>query len=514
MKKILFLVLTIILTVGLFTVSNAAGAITERPDIKITIDGVTGSYSNTPIIVNGRTLLPLRELLTNLGVSNDDTHILWNGKDNSVTAIKDSTKVYLKVGATKAKINDKEATIEAAPVNYNGRVYIPARFAAEAFNKVVAWDGSAKRIYIRDKTEYNEVKILLDKAITVMNAVKRYKVNIASKTFYIDSEGKTDGSNISNEQNDKEKMISYYSSPSGDYGLYESYCANQSYYSKFSTESEWERNVLTAAEYNDYLTDYDPQNLINPRDVIYAALAIEKDEKKNLTYLKGDVYFLTKSAQDTPSSQSDIDNISDTYMEIVIDNSTGYITKIIVKDKCQMSPSGVEPYLADEDVTYTYSEINGNFTINLPSLITSNSKNTIIPVEIVLSDAEKSIINQLKQSSTFVAVDGLYSNPYGLNNSQAILFNMLKDQAAFDSYNKLSDNAKIVFSNDNAQDREGEYLGCSEVHSIVIFNNKAYTEIITEYGTSSSTLNLIKYEGKSMQIVIQDKEKNTYKDYK
>lgn len=74
-----------VLAAGCFTVSSAGNSITERPDINIIIDGVKGTYTNTPIIVNGRTLLPLRELLTNLGVSNDDQHILWNGRENSVT---------------------------------------------------------------------------------------------------------------------------------------------------------------------------------------------------------------------------------------------------------------------------------------------------------------------------------------------------------------------------------------------------------------------------------------------
>lgn len=98
-------------------------------------------------------MLPLREVLTNLGVQNDDQHIIWNSRDQSVTVIKDTIQIYLKVGDENAKINDKPVIVDAAPVNYNSRVYIPARFIAEALGMKVNWDIDSKTISIQSTKE-------------------------------------------------------------------------------------------------------------------------------------------------------------------------------------------------------------------------------------------------------------------------------------------------------------------------------------------------------------------------
>lgn len=152
MKKTL-IILSIILIAGLFMPVNAASSITEKNDIKISINGTISSYTDTPINVNGRTLLPLRELLTNLGVPNDDQHIIWNNKEQSVTVIKDQIQIYLVVGDKNAKVNDKAVVTDAAPVNYHSRVYIPARFVAEAFGMSVTWNPDIKTVSIHGVKE-------------------------------------------------------------------------------------------------------------------------------------------------------------------------------------------------------------------------------------------------------------------------------------------------------------------------------------------------------------------------
>lgn len=125
---------------GGYTANAAANTVTEAPEIRISIDGKYGNYSAMPIVVNDSTLLPLRDLLINLGVQNDVEHIAWNDTDSSVTITKDSTKVYLKIGDNKATVNGNAVTLDAAPVVYNDKTYIPIRFVSKSFGKNVAWD--------------------------------------------------------------------------------------------------------------------------------------------------------------------------------------------------------------------------------------------------------------------------------------------------------------------------------------------------------------------------------------
>lgn len=159
MKKLaLFLVMVFVLSTSF--VVFAASKIVESPDVKIYIDGQAGKYEDVPININGRVLLPLRAISVNLGVPNDENHIIWNNTEKSVTLIKESEKIYLKVGVNVAKINGVSKTVDVPPVNYKSRVYVPVRFIAESFGINVDWDSKTKSvIIIRGVLPIKEVKV-------------------------------------------------------------------------------------------------------------------------------------------------------------------------------------------------------------------------------------------------------------------------------------------------------------------------------------------------------------------
>ena len=160
--------------------------------MKIVIDGKIGTYTDTPIIVDGRTLLPLRAVLSNIGVINDDQHIVWNSSERSVTVYKDSTKIYLKVDSNTAYVNDAPITLDVSPVIYNNRTYIPARFVAQSLGKKVVWDGSLQSILIRDEQEFNRIKDILDKIECLDESYPKSKFNTDMK-MNIDQSGSENG---------------------------------------------------------------------------------------------------------------------------------------------------------------------------------------------------------------------------------------------------------------------------------------------------------------------------------
>lgn len=173
MKK-LFVFMLMILLLLLSTPAAASGAeangILEAPDIRIIMDGKLTPYKDVPVTTGQRTLLPLREMLVNLGVPNDDEHIIYNELEKSVTVRMDQTRIYLAEGNKTAYVNEQPVTLDAAPVLYkkNGRMYIPLRFVAEALEKKVVWDGTANSIYICDADAFEQTKELLGKADEAM----------------------------------------------------------------------------------------------------------------------------------------------------------------------------------------------------------------------------------------------------------------------------------------------------------------------------------------------------------
>lgn len=149
MKKICLVlaILMVFLSVPNFPV-NAKDRVTESPNVKVSIDGKIVIYKNVPITVNSRTLLPLREFLISIGIPDDNEHISWNGREKSVTVKLDTTKVYLKIGDSKAQVNDSEVVLDTTPCIYKNSTYIPVRFVSQCFNKRVDWDNKTSTINI------------------------------------------------------------------------------------------------------------------------------------------------------------------------------------------------------------------------------------------------------------------------------------------------------------------------------------------------------------------------------
>jgi len=94
---------------------------------KILVDGIAVTSDVAPEIKNNRTMVPLRVISENLGVTVD-----WS---NSVVTL---TKHYMKVTvSTKSKtanIDGKPVSLDVKPYLKHNRVLVPLRFIAETFN--------------------------------------------------------------------------------------------------------------------------------------------------------------------------------------------------------------------------------------------------------------------------------------------------------------------------------------------------------------------------------------------
>lgn len=96
-----------------------------------------------PMIIESRTLLPLRAILEALG-----SEVGWDGKTQQITATKGDTVLILHIGSKEASLNGASVLIDAAPLIVSGRTLVPARFLAESFGATVHWDGINRIITI------------------------------------------------------------------------------------------------------------------------------------------------------------------------------------------------------------------------------------------------------------------------------------------------------------------------------------------------------------------------------
>ena len=80
------------------------------------------------MIVNGRTLAPLRAIFEALGAK-----VQWNTSDRSIVITKGATTIKLQIGSTTALNNGAQVTLDAAPIIVNGRTLVPVRFVARTW---------------------------------------------------------------------------------------------------------------------------------------------------------------------------------------------------------------------------------------------------------------------------------------------------------------------------------------------------------------------------------------------
>ncbi|MFD0590104.1 stalk domain-containing protein [Paenibacillus sp. GCM10027627] len=99
--------------------------------------------ANEPIIQNGFTLVPFRELLEKLGAQ-----IKWDAAKRKVTASKNGTTIELTIDSKTVKINGKTQSLDAPARISNGRTYIPARLVLQTFGAKVGWNADSRLVIV------------------------------------------------------------------------------------------------------------------------------------------------------------------------------------------------------------------------------------------------------------------------------------------------------------------------------------------------------------------------------
>ncbi len=140
MKKSFCLILTICIMIAtLCQVSYASDG------ISISINGTEQKYDVMPVIVDGRTLVPLRGISESLGAE-----IIYSADTQRVTVTRDGVVIKLKVGSQEAYIDHTEKLLDVPATIISDRTMVPVRFISEAYGSKVEWDADTKTVIIND----------------------------------------------------------------------------------------------------------------------------------------------------------------------------------------------------------------------------------------------------------------------------------------------------------------------------------------------------------------------------
>lgn len=144
MKRIVLILLILVMLLGCIPIVYADS------NIKIVINNQELHTNVHPVIVDGRTLVPLRAIGEAMGCT-----VTWVDATKTANLMNDAVLVSMQIGSKfigkKKRVGTGEPSykeIDVAPQIINGNTYIPARAFAEALDAVVGWDSTTNTVLI------------------------------------------------------------------------------------------------------------------------------------------------------------------------------------------------------------------------------------------------------------------------------------------------------------------------------------------------------------------------------
>lgn len=207
-KKIMLLVLVMLLasTTSFALTINYDGIEREYtgPNVKLVLNDITfvpSAEQMPPIIIEDRTLVPVREVFELLGGKVD-----WDGTNRKVNVTIDNTTVELTIDGRVATVNGKNEMLDVTAKIINNKTMVPVRFISESCGLKVDWDGTTSTVTINkpvvetnlasifESAEYkNKKSELIDSFDELINSsdeddsfVKIYNMCDESKESFID----------------------------------------------------------------------------------------------------------------------------------------------------------------------------------------------------------------------------------------------------------------------------------------------------------------------------------------
>lgn len=170
-KRITVLMLLIMTVLGFWLPIQSASA--APAGVKLLIDGKTVMWYNgppitikingnivtsdvPPVIINDRTMVPVRVISESLGALVD-----WDNNANTVYISYEGNLIELPVGKSQAMVNGNGIKLDTSAMIVNDRTMVPLRFVAEALSLQVDWDQETYTVMIKQskpQTLYSTIK--------------------------------------------------------------------------------------------------------------------------------------------------------------------------------------------------------------------------------------------------------------------------------------------------------------------------------------------------------------------
>ncbi len=123
----------------------ACAAEASAEEISMYIEERQYTFVPSPVIREGRMLVPMRGFFEVLGAE-----VEWCGEQRVASAYREDVEVNIPVGSTAPEMNGAELSIEVAAEIINERTFVPLRFAAECLGYEVSWHEEKQAVIVNE----------------------------------------------------------------------------------------------------------------------------------------------------------------------------------------------------------------------------------------------------------------------------------------------------------------------------------------------------------------------------
>lgn len=131
---------------SLYNLNHVTIIKSNAKQIQIILNGMPLKFDQAPLIMEGRTLVPMRAVFEALRAE-----VSWNEPLKQATGKLGDKTITLKIGSKAALVNGMAIALDVPAQIVSNRTFVPIRFVAESLDAVVDWDPITRTVYIEKK---------------------------------------------------------------------------------------------------------------------------------------------------------------------------------------------------------------------------------------------------------------------------------------------------------------------------------------------------------------------------
>jgi len=140
-KYLIGLLLVVVLLVALDATNPPSHIAPAVGEVSVVINGQRQTFGISPVIINGRAMLPLRTISESLGMEVD-----YNSATNTVQLTAEGISATHGIGTSEIITNGVPSQFDTASIVVDSWTLVPARMIAEAASAEVDWDADSRTV--------------------------------------------------------------------------------------------------------------------------------------------------------------------------------------------------------------------------------------------------------------------------------------------------------------------------------------------------------------------------------